>query len=82
MRWLPVLAAFGLFAQVCLLGLRPSLAESRRLADAEARLAGRYSASLDQRDRLDRMLRAQSDPIYLERERKLLRDPDAPLRAE
>ena len=80
LRWLPVLAALGLFTQVCMLGLRPSLAESRRLAEAEARLTARYAASLEQQGELDRTLRAQADPIYLERERKLLRDPDAPLR--
>ena len=82
LAWLPVLATLGLFAQVCLLGLRPSLAESRRLAGAEARLGGRYGESLERRDQLERMLRAQADPIYLERELKLLRVPGSPLRGD
>jgi len=79
-RWLPALAAFAIFAQVCLLGLRPALAESRRLRDAEARMDARYTAAVDEQQALDRTLRAQEDPIYLERERKYLRVPGSDLR--
>ncbi len=80
--WLPPTVALVVFAQVALLGLRPSLAESRRLADAEQRLVARTSAAWECREELDRVLRAQSDPIYLERERKLLRTPGNPLHGD
>lgn len=74
-RWIPTLAALLVFAQVCLLGLRPALAESRRLLAAEERMSDRYTAALEHREDLERMLRAQKDPIYLEREVRFLRDP-------
>jgi hypothetical protein len=80
LAWVPPAVALVVFAQVCLLGLKPSLAESRRLAQAEELLQARHSAALERRQELDRVLRAQSDPIYLERERKLLRTPGNPLR--
>ena len=79
--WLPPALALMVFAQVCLLGLRPSLAESRRLAQAEELLSGRHTAALEVRDELDRVLRAQSDPVFLERELKALRTPGSTLRA-
>ena len=75
-RWIPALVGLLVFAQVCLLGLRPTLAESRRLGAAEERMAARHGAAVDQQIALERTLRAQRDPIYLERERKHLRAPN------
>jgi len=76
--WLPVLVALVLFAQVALLGLRPSLRESARLTVAEG-LLDRYEAQRERAHDLARTLRAQSDPIYLERERRALLDPESDL---
>ena len=76
--WFPVLAALLVFAQVSLLGLRPALRESARLATAEG-LLDRYRAEEQRANDLARILRAQSDPIYLERERRALLDPEGDL---
>jgi|SRR5687767_14883727 len=76
--WLPVLVALVLFAQVSLLGLRPALRESARLTVAEG-LLDRYEAEQRRAHDLARILRAQSDPIYLERERRALLDPESDL---
>jgi hypothetical protein len=76
--WLPVLVALVLFAQVALLGLRPALRESNRLTVAEG-LLDRYEAQQERAQRLARILRAQSDPIYLARERRALLDPESDL---
>jgi hypothetical protein len=76
--WLPVFVALVLFAQVALLGLRPALRESNRLTVAEG-LLDRYGAQQERSHRLARILRAQSDPIYLERERRALLDPESDL---
>ncbi len=70
--WLPVLLPLGLFAQFALLGLRPALSESARLAAAEAHLVGDFEAELERSQSVGAVLRAQADPIYLERERRLL----------
>jgi hypothetical protein len=78
--WLPPAIALGVFAQVALLGLRPSLAEGRRLGEAEERMTARHAAAVERRDELERTLRAQADPIFLERERKVLRTPGNALR--
>ncbi|MEO6709351.1 MAG: hypothetical protein ABI054_01735 [Planctomycetota bacterium] len=77
--WLPVIAALAVFGQVAVLGLRPALAEDRRLADATQVLVDRYQAAVAESDRLARLLRAQQDPVLLERERReQLVNPRAP----
>ena len=77
--WLPVIAALAVFAQVAVLGLRPALAEERRLGDATEVLVGRYQGAVEESARLGRLLRAQQDPVLLERERRdQLVDPRAP----
>ena len=70
--WSPVALALIVFAQVALQGLRPALAEQRRLLEAEGRMEARYSGGMQTRAYLADLLRAQRDPIYLERERRLL----------
>ena len=73
--WLPVIVALGVFAQVSLLGLRPAVRESARLAVVEDQILSRHEAEKARATQLQRTLRAQRDPIYLERERRLLLDP-------
>jgi hypothetical protein len=77
--WAPVWVPLAVLAQVALLGLGPALAESRRLDGAARDLSERLERERTAAAELQRLLRAQSDPIYLERERRLLRAPDGPL---
>jgi hypothetical protein len=77
--WLPVIAALAVFGQVAVLGLRPALAEERRLGDATEVLVQRYQGAVEESARLGRLLHAQQDPVLLERERReQLVDPHAP----
>jgi len=80
--WLPVGAAMAIFAQVALRGLKPSLTESRRLRAAEEQMLERYERGMQRRGELADMLRAQDDPIFLERERRMLLLEDSPLRQQ
>jgi hypothetical protein len=68
--WSPVLVCMVLFAQVSFLGLRPALCERRRLAEAEATLQARHAQDLVLHDTVRTALRARSDPIFLERQRR------------
>ena len=78
--WLPVALALAVFAQVAIQGLRPALSESRRLRAAEESMLERYADGMERRAELSDLLRAQSDPVFLERERRLLLLEDSPLR--
>jgi len=73
--WFPVAAALGVFFQVTYLGLRPALAEEQRLIAAQDELEARHARAALLGEELDRLLRAQADPIYRERERRLLLAP-------
>jgi hypothetical protein len=84
--WSPVWIPLALLAQIALLGLAPARDEAQRLENAGTALEQRLELELAERQTLERVLRAQDDPIYLERERRLLRaqaavpgtaDPDA-----
>ncbi|MBM3991671.1 MAG: hypothetical protein FJ298_11770 [Planctomycetes bacterium] len=77
--WAPVWIPMVVLAQVALGGLRPALAESRRLDREEERMAERLEREHVESARLERSLQAQDDPIFLERERRLLRQADGPL---
>ena len=77
--WLPVLLPLAIFAQFALLGMRPALDESERLARSEARLVASFEEQLARSQRIDSMLRAQRDPIYLERERRMVLAADSSL---
>jgi hypothetical protein len=79
--WLPLVIALLVFFQVAYLGLRPALAEERRLGAAEAELEERLARAEDEGRELERLLAAQSDPIYRERERRALLDPESPIAA-
>jgi hypothetical protein len=80
--WLPVFLALAVFVQVALRGLKPSLQESRHLRAAEERMLERYERGMERRGQLSDLLRAQQDPIFLERERRLLLLEDSPLRKQ
>jgi len=77
--WAPVFLALAVFAHFALLGLRPALRESARLDAAEGLLLDRREREEARALKLERILRAQRDPIYLEREKRLLLDPAAGL---
>lgn len=71
--WAPVWVPMIVLTQVALGGLRPALAESRRLENEERRMSERLEREKIEAAQLGAALRAQDDPIYLERERRLLR---------
>ena len=79
--WAPVWAPLIVLAQIALLGFGPALAESRRLTGAEQEMDARLQRERDERAQLERVLRAQNDAVYLERERRLLRDESSALNA-
>ncbi len=80
LNWAPVWVPVGLGVQIALLGLRPALQEHRRLASEESVLRALHAELSAERTELDLTLRAQSDPLYLERERRSLLDPAGALR--
>ena len=71
----PVLLALGLFAQLCLGGLRPALEERARLERVADRLADRRARLLTDANELERLRAAQNDPVYRERLRRRGLDP-------
>jgi len=74
--WSPVFVCMVLFAQVSFLGLRPALCEKKRLAAAQVAMDARHTRDLALYDALATRLRARSDPIFLERQRrKRLHEP-------
>ena len=73
LAWAPVWIAFAVLGQVALLGLRPAMAERRKLAEAQTLLRARIEREEQQAAELERLQRAQNDPIFLERERRVLR---------
>jgi hypothetical protein len=71
LHWTPVAVCMVLFAQISFLGLRPAVCESRRLAEAQAMMEARHARDLALRDAIATSLRARSDPIYVERQRRM-----------
>ena len=69
--WSPVIALMLLFGEMAFLGLRPALAESRRLDAATPAVDERLARAQETRDKIDLQLRARKDPIYQERLRRL-----------
>ncbi len=69
--WSPVFVLMVLFGEIAFLGLRPALAEKRRLDVAEVAVAERLASAQDKRAAVDLQLRARTDPIYQERLRRL-----------
>jgi hypothetical protein len=75
--WAPVWLPMTVLLQLALLGLHPALNEQQRLERAETELTRRLDRETTEKAALERWTRAQSDPIYLERERRKLRDASA-----
>ena len=77
MLWAPVWLPLALFAQVALLGLKPALAEERRLDEREVEVRARFERAVEQQNELQRILRAQEDPMYEARYERLRRAPES-----
>ena len=76
--WAPVWLAMIVLAQIALLGLGPALAKHRALSASERELAQRLEREQNEQAQLQGWQHAQNDPIYLERERRLLRTGEQP----
>jgi hypothetical protein len=68
--WTPVLLLMVLFAQVMFLGLRPALAEHRRLVAAEDMLFARLELAQSKRNEVQLHFEARLDPVFQERQRR------------
>jgi hypothetical protein len=68
---LPVAAAFGVFAHLCLHGLEPELGKRQRLEEMRARLLEDRAELLRRQADLTQLSAAMEDPIYAERIRRL-----------
>ena len=73
--WIPTLLVLGLFAQLCLGGLRPALEERSRLESMERELLERRATLIQEAQGLERLRDAQDDPVYRERLRRRSLDP-------
>ena len=80
LEWAPIWAPLAISTQIAILGLRPALQEQRRLEHEEQILEQRYEELAQERLELDLLLEAQSDPLFLERERRALLNPNSPIR--
>ena len=76
--WAPVWLTMIVLAQIALLGLGPALAKRRALSASERELAQRLEREVSEQAELQGWQHAQNDPIYLERERRLLRTGEQP----
>ncbi len=68
--WLPVLVPLLILEQVCIRGLRPALAEGRRLEREEPAVRARHAHAQLRFETMDKQVRAWRDPIYQERLRR------------
>ena len=75
--WTPVFVLMLLFGEIAFLGLRPALAEKRRLDVAETLVAERLAVAQDKHADVQLQLGARRDPIYAERLRRLRIHPPA-----
>jgi len=78
LAWSPVVLALIVLGQVGALGLRRAMAESARLEEAEKQMRARLEREEQEAQSLERVERAQNDPVYLERERRVLRAESTP----
>jgi len=69
--WSPVFVLMLLFGEIAFLGLRPALAESRRLDSSEPALRERLARAQEANASIELQLRARADPVYQERLRRL-----------
>lgn len=73
LAWTPLVLPLLVALQITFAGLRPALLESRRLEREGARMELEYEQLLSERQQLEAHYRAQRDPLYIERERRLKR---------
>jgi len=59
-----------ILGQVCLRGLRPALAEGRRLAREEPAVRARHANAQERFESMEQQVRAWRDPVYWERLRR------------
>ena len=69
--WSPVFVLMLLFGEIAFLGLRPALAESRRLDESEPAVRERLERAQEASASIELQLRARADPVYQERLRRL-----------
>jgi hypothetical protein len=75
--WTPVWIPLVLLGQVLTLGLLPAYRESRRLAQAENAVSGRAAHLTAEERKLSTQAEMLVDPVYRERVRRSLLDPNA-----
>jgi len=68
--WSPVFVLMLLFGEISFLGLRPALAESRRLDVSEPAVRERLDRAQEANASIELQLRARADPVYRERLRR------------
>jgi hypothetical protein len=78
--WAPVVLATGFLALVAFNGLTPALREQRRLEHKSAQMDQVSDQLIHEEAGLERVLKAQADPMYIERLRRLktIRAEEAP----
>ena len=69
--WAPVVLATGFLALVAFNGLTPALKEQRRLERKSAQMDQISEQLIQEEAGLERVLKAQADPMYIERLRRL-----------
>ncbi|MFT4709931.1 MAG: hypothetical protein ACI8Q9_001057 [Planctomycetota bacterium] len=69
--WAPVVLATGFLALVAFNGLTPALKEQRRLERRSAQMDQVSEQLIQEEASLERVLKAQADPMYIERLRRL-----------
>ena len=78
--WAPVVLATGFFALIAFKGLKPALEEQRRLDEKTAEMSLVSEELVMEEASLEHQIKAQSDPIYRERLRRIrfVRTSEAP----
>ena len=70
LRWAPVWVPALLFWQITSNGLRPALAEQKRLDQARPTVEQRHTRTTAEFEQMDAEKRAWQDPVYRERVRR------------
>ena len=73
--WAPVFALMLLFGEIAFLGLRPALAESRRLDVSEPAVDERLDRAQEALSTIELQQKARKDPVYQERLRRARQYP-------
>jgi hypothetical protein len=70
LRWAPVWVPALLFWQIATAGLRPALAEQRRLDAARPVVEARHERTTQEFESMAALIRAWGDPVFKERVRR------------